>query len=470
MTLRSVLHGRRFRDRRHAGRELGAALAERRAEQPVVIGLPRGGVVVAAEVALALDAPLDVVVVRKLGAPFQPEYAIGALGEEGVVVVDDALVDDFGLRGAPLDGIIERERAELHRRSQRFRADLPPRPVAGRTVLLVDDGIATGSTARAAAQTLRARGAARIVLAVPVGPPDVGDRFAGYVDEVVCLERPQDFFAVGQAYEEFAPTGDDEVEELLRAAASRDTGDPPKERATAAAAEPARRLLGGIDLGRVDTHGLRIPVGGGELDGSLSVPPAARGLVVFAHGSGSSRFSPRNVQVALALQGARLATLLFDLLTGREELDRANVFDIDLLAERLVAATRFATAQEPVADLPVGYFGASTGAAAALLAAAQLPDAIGAVVSRGGRPDLAAHGLAAVRAPTLLIVGGEDRVVLELNKQTAARLRCPHRLAVVPGATHLFEEPGALQEVARLATAWFGVHLGDAHEVDGGRA
>src|SRR5690349_16737846 len=176
----------RFADRRDAGRQLAAALGHLRPERPVVLGLPRGGVVVAAEVAAALGAPLDVVIVRKLGAPEQPEYAIGAIGEEGVVLVDDAVVDALGLRGQ-LPALIERERHELERRTARYRAERPRAAFRGRPVLLVDDGIATGSTARAAAEVTRLRGAGRIVLAVPVGPPDVAERFEGVVDEVVCL-------------------------------------------------------------------------------------------------------------------------------------------------------------------------------------------------------------------------------------------------------------------------------------------
>jgi len=181
--------------------------------------------------------------------------------------------------------------------------------------------------------------------------------------------------------------------------------------------------------------------------------------VIFAHGSGSSRLSPRNRGVAGRLNRAKLGTLLFDLLTEEEERDRRNVFDIALLAERLVAVTRWARRSEEEGSLPIGYFGASTGAAAALRAAASLGAEIGAVVSRGGRPDLAAERLAEVTAPTLLIVGGADRQVLELNGDAAKLLRCEHEVAVVPGATHLFEEPGALERVAELATAWFSRHL-----------
>jgi putative phosphoribosyl transferase len=180
--------------------------------------------------------------------------------------------------------------------------------------------------------------------------------------------------------------------------------------------------------------------------------------VIFAHGSGSSRHSPRNVQVAGALNAAGLETLLFDLLTSDEESDRANVFDIPLLAERLEAATAWLLG-ETGQDRAIGYFGASTGAAAALWAAAAPGPTISAVVSRGGRPDLAGPRLDRVSSPTLLIVGGDDREVLELNRQAQSRLRAETRLEVIPGATHLFEEPGALEGVSRLAVDWFNVHL-----------
>ena len=200
---------------------------------------------------------------------------------------------------------------------------------------------------------------------------------------------------------------------------------------------------------------VEIPAPPVRLAGDLAVPPDAGGLVVFAHGSGSSRLSKRNRQVAAALNDHGLATLLLDLLSVDEEADRANVFDIDLLSGRLVTATRWASGHPGTERLPVGYFGASTGAAAALCAAATLGDGIGAVVSRGGRPDMAGQCLERVTAPTLLVVGGADRAVLALNEQAAARMRCPHRIEVVPGATHLFEEVGALERVAELAAAWF---------------
>ena len=198
-----------------------------------------------------------------------------------------------------------------------------------------------------------------------------------------------------------------------------------------------------------------ISASGRRLPGFLEVPPTARGLVIFAHGSGSSRLSPRNAEVADSLNQAGLATLLFDLLTTQEAADRRNVFDIGLLAERLQQASGWAAASSEAAGLPIGLFGASTGAAAALVAAARSQVGIAAVVSRGGRPDLAGPTLAEVQAPTLLIVGSRDEVVIELNKEAAAQLQCEHRIAVVAGATHLFEEPGALDEVADLARQWF---------------
>jgi putative phosphoribosyl transferase len=204
---------------------------------------------------------------------------------------------------------------------------------------------------------------------------------------------------------------------------------------------------------------VRIAAGPATIEGNLSVPEGARGVVLFAHGSGSSRYSPRNRHVAQLLNEARLATLQIDLLTSHEEaidLETAHLrFDIALLAERLVAATDWLTWQPDTRLLPIGYFGASTGAGAALSAAAERPAVLAAVVSRGGRPDLAGPALECVRAPTLFIVGGNDLPVIELNRQALAQLRCETRLVIVPGATHLFEEPGALDEVARLAREWF---------------
>jgi len=196
-----------------------------------------------------------------------------------------------------------------------------------------------------------------------------------------------------------------------------------------------------------------------ELSGSLTIPENTEGLVLFAHGSGSSRKSPRNQSVARTLNRASLGTLLFDLLTPEEEVldvyTREHRFNIGLLAERLVHATKWARQQKETRDLHTGYFGSSTGGAAALVAAAELRQDIGAVVSRGGRPDLAGAALPIVKAPTLLIVGGNDDIVIELNEKARDQMRCEVKLEIIPGATHLFEQPGALEKVAKLATDWF---------------
>jgi putative phosphoribosyl transferase len=422
---------RGFRDRHAAGKLLARELATSGAlgESPggvVVVGLARGGVEVAAEVAASLDAPLDALAVRKVGHPWQPEYGIGAVAPGGVRFIrsHDGLTEEqvaeavhaAEVKAKVLD-------AGLHERVARV-------PVADATCVLVDDGLATGGTMLAAILWARAQGARRVVVAVPVGAAATvrGIAREDGVDAVVCPVTPLEFGAVGFWYDDFHQVSDEDVASLLLL--SRD-GVP----ATASA---------------------EIAAGEAVLPADLTAPPDPVGWVVFAHGSGSSRRSPRNLQVASVLHGAGIATLLFDLLTTEEELDRRNVFDVELLAARLVAATHWLAERPEARELPVAYFGASTGAAAALLAAAELGgDAISAVVSRGGRPDLAGPRLAEVRSPTLLVVGGADPVVLELNRASAALLTCQHELVVVHGATHLFEEPGALEHVASVATSWF---------------
>jgi len=438
-----------FIDRADAGRRLATLLEHLPRSDVVVVGLPRGGVPVAFEVARALGAPLDVIVVRKLGVPFQPELGMGAIGEGGARVVDERVVVAAGVSAEEFAAVEVRERAELERRVRRFRGERPPVSLAGRTVVVVDDGIATGSTARAACQVARAQGAARVVLAVPVAPPASIATLRRDADEVVCLETPARFFAIGQFYKDFTQTSDDEVVALLERAALGPG-------AVNAASKPsgARDRSGGDDPPLRDQD-LEVLAGPVRLSGHLTVPEAATGIVVFAHGSGSSRHSPRNRFVASVLNSDGLGTLLFDLLTVEEELDRANVFDIGLLGHRLVEVTRWLGTDPVTATLRVGYFGASTGAAAALWAAGEPGAEIAAVVSRGGRPDLAGERLTVVAAPTLLIVGGHDDTVLELNRRAQARLRCEHRLEVVPGATHLFEEPGTLEAAAALASGWF---------------
>ena len=433
-----------FDDRVDAGRQLAHRLEYLRGQDVVVLGLPRGGMPVAFEVAKVLKAPLDVLVVRKLGVPFQPELAFGAIGEDGVRVLNDSIVREAHLDGDDMEAVERKQRIELRRRAEHFRRGRDRITLTGRIAVLVDDGIATGATARAACEVARAHGACRVVLAVPIGPDDIEARFAGYADEVVCVHTPAVFFAVGQGYRNFTQTSDDEVVALLDRARN-DFGEPA---AIDAAADPPLR-----------DEEVRVFAGPVSVAGHLTIPENPKGIVVFAHGSGSSRHSPRNRYVAEFLNGAGLATLLFDLLTPDEERNRANVFDIEMLASRLVGVTGWLATQTDTASLPVGYFGASTGAGAALVAAADPRVKVRAVVSRGGRPDLAGRSLANVVAPTLLIVGGRDEVVLELNRRAQAAIPGHCELAVIPGATHLFEEPGTLEEGAQLARDWFTDHL-----------
>ncbi len=423
-----------FHDRREAGRLLArelkrAGVVEASPGGVLVVGLARGGVEVAREVAAELRAPLDALAVRKIGHPWQPEYGIGAVAPGGVRYI------------RARDGLTEPEVAEAaHAAEQtaelldaRLHARVAPVKPAGRTCVLVDDGLATGGTMIVSARWARAQGARRVVAAVPVGAAATVRSIARdpNVDSVICLATPLDFGAVGLWYEDFRQVSDEDVCAMLEVSAR----------------------------GEVESRAAEIAIGDIRLAADLTIPARPIGWVVFAHGSGSSRLSARNVSVAAALNRAGIATLLFDLLTPDEEVDRRNVFDVELLSRRLVAATHWLADRPEAHGLPIAYFGASTGAAAALLAAAELSDAISAVVSRGGRPDLAGDRLADVRAPTLLIVGGADDVVLDLNRDATARLTCPKELAIVPEATHLFAEPGALEEVASLAAAWFSTHF-----------
>lgn len=425
-----------FRNREDAGIQLAKQLENFRGRNPLVLGLARGGVPVAAEVAKALGCQLDVLVVRKLGAPGQPEVAIGAIAEDGERVLNNRLIDYLSCDAEYLRQVEESETAVLQERSARFRHGRSSLELSGREVIIVDDGLATGMTARVACQFARNHGARKVTLAIPVASADAIDQISE-AEEIIAVSTPADFQAVGLHYDDFAQVNDEEVRALLD--------------------EADRRQA------RVSSE-VEIDVEGGVLRGTLTVPSEPLGIVVFAHGSGSSRHSPRNRFVARELNEARLGTLLIDLLTADEEFDQVNVFDIELLAQRLAAVINWLRTNPSTSTLRIGLFGASTGAAAALATAAHLGRTIAAVVSRGGRPDLAGDLLTHVVAPTLLIVGGHDEEVLELNGQAQEMLSGNSQLEIVPGATHLFEEPGALERVAALARDWFTRFLDPSHQ------
>ncbi len=461
-----------FADRRDAGRRLSQALMHLSNSNVIVLGLPRGGVPVAFEVARALQAPLDVIVVRKLGLPFQPELAMGAVGEGGVVVVDHRLVSDLGVTEQELGSIEKEQRAEVERRVHHFRGDRPRIPLAGRNVLIVDDGLATGATASAACQVARAQGAAKVTLAAPVCSFESAKILSEVADEVVCLDKPSPFYAVGQYYKDFAQTSDREVVDLLRKRASElSHPDASSDHSRKAPGTEFGATSNGQEQPRGDPPGdspkrpgtlfrdMEIHVDDLELSGTMAAPALSRAAVIFALASGSGRYSPRNRYTAEAFNRYGLTTLLVDLLTAEEEVMRAKAFDIELLSGRLSSATRWLRDRLESPSIPIGYFGSTTGAAAALLAAVGAEAAIGAVVSMDGRPDLASDRLGLVRAPTLLIAEALDESSLSSSSAASSQLRCEHLLEILPETSRLGREPDALDTAAELAAKWFVDHL-----------
>jgi putative phosphoribosyl transferase len=451
-----------FRDRDDAGRRLAARLKDEKFDDPVILALPRGGVPVASHVAATLGAPLDVFVARKIGAPGQPEFGIGAIAEGGDDVVVTSAAQHLGISNDQMRQLADDERRELNRRVSAYRGDAGLPPLESRDVIVVDDGLATGITAEAALRTLRHHRPRSLMLAVPVCPPETLRRLSGIADTVIAIETPADLGGISAYYQDFSQTTDDEVRDILddvRAGAGSAHNRPGHK-----AGRPSPDHDPGQSNPSERTVALDIP-GAGLVHGDLVIPDDARGVVLFAHGSGSSRHSPRNRWVAQSLHGYGLATMLMDLLTEAEEhedqLTGQLRFDVELLAGRLGRASDWLAGEPSTARLALSYFGASTGAAAALIAAAQLTDRVRAVVSRGGRPDLAGEALRAVQAPTLLIVGGRDEQVLELNQRAREEIHARCEIRVVEEATHLFEEPGALEEVAAAARDWFLDHLGD---------
>ncbi|WP_309261148.1 phosphoribosyltransferase [Lysobacter arvi] len=427
-----------FRDREDAAKALGDALAKYRGHDPLVLAIPRGGVPIGRIVADALGGDLDVVLVRKLGAPGNPELAIGAVDDHGSVVLNEN-AERAGADRTYIEREAARQLAVIRERSRRFRTLKPAPTIAGRTVIVVDDGLATGATMQAALQTVRAEHPSRLVCAIPVAARDSLTEAAHYADEAVCLATPTPFRAVGVHYKNFGEVSDDQAAELLRASPG-----------------------AGSTFGRA-SHAVRVPAGTVMLEGELAIPAAAQGLVLFVHGSGSSRHSVRNRHVAGVLQQHGIGTLLFDLLTPAEDAEPRARFDIPLLARRLEYVLEWVGNQANLKRLPIGLFGASTGAAAALSVAATSGDRVAAVVSRGGRPDLVgAELLAQVHTPVMLIVGGSDWRVLELNRSAKTSMGLWAELVVIPGATHLFEEPGALETIANYASDWYAQHFRSA--------
>lgn len=427
-----------FPNRLDAAEQLAGVLGEYRAARPVILAIPRGAVPMGRVIADRLEGELDVVLVRKLTAPGNPEFAIGAIDENGASFVDIAAAARSGASESYLQREAARQLKTIQARRRLYGAGREPIPLSGRVVIVVDDGLATGATMQAALRFARAAHPGRLVCALPVAAAENLPEIREMADEVIVLATPIPFGAVGLYYADFFPVHDDEV----------------------------MTALAGIGLARtrtVSSEPLEIRVGAVHLAGDLAWPPSPRAVVIFAHGTGSSRRSPRNRRVAQALNERGIATLLFDLLTPQEDAAPSVRFNVSLLALRLDAAVRTVRRDPRAQALPTILFGASTGAAAALRVAAQNPDTIAGVISRGGRPDLAGTtALAQVRAPTLLIVGAADREVLELNRAAARVMTSEAQVQEIPGATHLFQEPGALEEVAKRAADWVDGMLKDA--------
>nr|BFD64694.1 hypothetical protein BdHM001_33750 [Bdellovibrio sp. HM001] len=426
----------RFKDRENAAQVLGRLLLPYQDEDPLILAIPRGGVPIAAGISKILHCPFDLLMVKKIGAPRQPELAVGAVSEDGKPIYNDGLVKTLGLSSTYLRQTAQQKTKEIQEQLQKFKVHRRTLDVKDRTVILVDDGIATGSTLFAAIEFLKGRRPRKLIVAAPVGAADSIEKLRRVTDVVVCPLVPDDFRAVGLWYDRFDQVPDEEVV----------------------------RLLGEARLESKNyEEALTITDGPVELQGDLQRIAHGQGLIIFAHGSGSSRKSPRNRKVAAELNKLGFSTLLFDLLTPEEAEDRSNVFNIPLLSRRLLRATEAAVQAFAGEMMPIGYFGASTGAAAALAAAAQSAHSITAVVSRGGRPDLADEYLSRVPCPTLLIVGGKDTKVLEYNGLAERKIKNA-RMAIIPRATHLFEEPGAMEEVVELAANWFSKHLSSPME------
>lgn len=434
-----MLGTRKYWDREHAGRQLARALRRVPMAQPVVVALSPESVLVARQVSDRLGCDLDALMVIDVVDTEEPHAVIGAVAEGGVSVLDRMACQGVRIDSPMIDAAIHRGLTEASRRAWVVRSGRSIVEVDNRMVVLVEDGIDTGLRMSAAISTFRRAGATRIIASAPIGKRSAIESLQAVADEVICPIVMSDHHGRQHWYEQPESVSDSDIASIVRMAARHE-----------------------VEIDVADPHGR-----GWRVHATLAVPRGARGVVIFAHGSGSSRWSPRNHEVATALNEAGFATILFDLLTEEEANERGLVFDIGYLAERLIAVVDWCARDERLRTIPIGLFGASTGAAAALVAAARRPDLVRAVVSRGGRPDLAGTTLSEVDAPTLLIVGGDDQEVLRLNDHASTLIAGMVRLEVVPGATHLFEEPGALERVSLLAASWFDEFFSAAERVSG---
>jgi putative phosphoribosyl transferase len=421
-----------FADRSEAGRRLAERVRPFAVNDPLVLALPRGGVPVGAELALRLDADFDVLMVRKIGLPGHPELGVGAMAEDGRVLYDDLALARLHVPRQALSDTVAAERDELDRRRRVYRGERPLPRMAGRDCVIVDDGVATGGTARAALRMVRQAGPARVVLAVPVASPEAVALLREEADALVVLSAPDNFRAVGEWYRDFGQLSDDHVTAIL-----------------AESAHTRPRSSG--------TRGVRVRAGQVHLDGDLTVPDALRGAVVMAAGEG--REDERWRSVASVLQRGGYATLLMDLLTEEERSFGSSGIGVEALGGRLGAAVDWLRRAAETADEPLGVLASGDAAACALVTAARYPRDVAAVVAHGGRIDLAEESLPDVRAPALVLLEGEDSFLRELGEWARARMGGPTDLRVVSGAERLLGDSHEWRRVAAEALDWFDRHL-----------
>jgi len=436
-----------LRNREDGGKLLAQVLGPLRVEEPIVLGLARGGVPVAVEVARALDAPLHVLTVQKLGAPGCPEYTIGAVVEDGAVYLRRGALHEVGMTEAEGAELAERASVGLLHRVRLYRGEQALPSLAGRSVILIDDGVATGSTGCAAARAVRRGGAARVLLAAPVAAMTAEPELGRELDALVAVERPRPFVALPIWYQEFDPVSDKEVVQCIRPGEEHPLTQ--GEHLPGRAREPSASLAANVLA--IRSEGAPPLV----LESDLVLPAGATGIVVFS--TGSTRESPRYRLISRALHHAGVATLRCDLLSPTERHDGltqlpANSKD---LTERITTVIRWIATYPATRGLHRGLYVAGAGTEAVLEAVAADPDLVEAIVVRAGQLDtVSTLTLASVRAPLLLVVGSRDETVLSANRAALAHFETAD-LAVVPGATDLFGEPGALEAVGRLATDWF---------------
>jgi len=466
-----------FKNREQAGKKLSSALKDLNLDHPLVIAFSNGGIPVAVQVAHALSAELDYLAVKKIRVPENPEYVIGALTEGGVSFIHESALKRVGLSGSELQELLKQKQASLQRQIDFFRSEIPMISPFNRNIILVDDGLASGSSARVSLRYLKSHHPKSLTLAIPVCPRKITESLKAECDEFICLYSQEDLAPFSQFYQDYFKVSDSHALRILHGSQKKHESHS-KNSSIYASSPTSKSHQMKLDLPHpvlpltsalwspsisqssqpsiqeieiYDSSCSKTPI---QLKGILQIPSHCKGIVIFAHGSGSSHLSPRSQIVAQIFHQTGLGTLLFDLLTPDESNSKKNIFNIPQLGARLLLALREIKKRSEIRNLPIGLFGASTGAAAALWSAAHSPHLISSIVSRGGRPDLVLSILPQVSAPVLLIVGSNDTPVIEMNSKASAQLK-NGKLILIPGATHLFEEPGALELVAESASQWF---------------